>query len=182
MDGFALHVGILLGCEVGTSDMLGVALGLSDGFMLTLGVVLDVELGEMEWDGVLLANIVGLVLGFKLGVKVGASVGASVGTKIQLDGVLTVTCVIQDASFPALSIAVTVISCTDCTSDLVKEEPDGGNWVLVIVLQSFATIASVKDGTIFGTAPSGHEVKVISLAGGQTMISGGVVSVALLNV
>jgi hypothetical protein len=115
-------------------------------------------------------------------VAVGASVGASVGTKLQLDGVLIVTCVTQDAWFPALSIAVTVTLCTDCTSDTVKEAPAGGYCVLSSVLQSFATMASVNDGTIFGTAPFGHEVKLTSLVGGQTIISGGVVSIALSKV
>jgi hypothetical protein len=49
------------------------------------------------------------------------------------------------------------------------------------VLQSFATIDSVEDGIRFGISPFGHEVKVVSLAGGQTMISGAVMSFILLT-
>jgi hypothetical protein len=122
-----------------------------------------------------------LTLGLTLGVRVGASVGCTVGLKIQLDGVFTVCLVIQEASFPALSVAVTFTSKTVCTLDTVLA-PAGGYWVLVNVLQSFATIAPVKDGIRFGISPFGHDVKVVSLAGGQTIISGGVVSFTLLTV
>ena len=181
-DGSELKLLILLVDVFGENDLVGDKLGVNEGLELTLGLMLGADLGEIVFDGILLARTVGSVLGFELGMKVGVSVGALVGRKIQVDGVVTVICVIQDASFPALSIAVTVTSCTDCTSVMVKEDPPGGYCVLCNVLQSYATKASVNDGTIFGTALCGHEVKLTFLAGGQTIISGGVVSIALSNV
>jgi hypothetical protein len=148
-------VGVSLGCAVGTMDMEGFVLGFSDGRMLILGCVLGAAEGAIDKDGSevgwrlglelvegeslgeelgdndCVGNTLGIVegslltLGLSLGARVGASVGCDVGWKMQSDGVVTVWLVLQEASFPALSVAVTVTSKTVTTLDTVLA-PAGG--------------------------------------------------------
>jgi hypothetical protein len=122
-----LTLGFVLGAAEGTIDKDGCELGWSVGTELVEGGSLGKELGDNDLVGDMLGVVEGplLTLGLVLGVRVGVSVGCAVGSKIQLDGVFTVCLVIQEALFPALSVAVTVTSKTVLVLDTLLA-PAGG--------------------------------------------------------
>ena len=123
-----LVLGFVLGVAEGEIDKDGSEVGWPLGLELVDGESLGEELGDNDFVGDTLGVVEGplLTLGLTLGVRVGTSVGYDVGTNIQLDGVVTVCLVIQEALFPALSVAVTVTSKTVFTSETVTEAPASG--------------------------------------------------------